>query len=332
MDTPVSLPPLSHHDVLRAAAALTRRGQRVDLAASDRAKRKIAFQEQTLLADPAIKTTHELYLLEEGATILIRKAHLGGRLQATLTSQGANIESLAAALERLPAQDQFRDADGTVVADSYDIDPDTQAGPELTGCATIIRGLLIQTDARTVIGEPMSTSLSCPAGGPAWSLPDDLLALTHAGWRPLTETDEGWSTTLQVPVREPARSRETLRRFALMAGQVAAALSAPAGHYHRERRGARWRLYLRRFLPIVVCIAIVAALPLLDRFVLGDERGLHPGFLSLPPLLMIGALVLTWREMPRIEIPPRPGTLIDEAWPAPVPEEGPGPAQEGTSA
>jgi uncharacterized BrkB/YihY/UPF0761 family membrane protein len=100
-----------------------------------------------------------------------------------------------------------------------------------------------------------------------------------------------------------------------MAAAVSAALSAPPQQYHVQRRLARWRLYLRRFIPIGVCVGIVASLPLLDRYVLDDERGLHPGFLSLPPLLMIGALVLTWREMPRIEIPPWPRALSADAWP-----------------
>ncbi|MFK7886371.1 MAG: hypothetical protein AB8G16_05840 [Gammaproteobacteria bacterium] len=319
METPVSLPPLSHHDVLRAAAPLTRAGLRVDLPASDRARRKIAFVQQALPDDPLIAVRHELHLLEEGATILIRIAEYDHRLQATLTTQGGDIDALAAALLRLAAEDQFRFEGEALVADSYDVAPEKDARLELTGCATIVRGLLIETDARTVIGEPMTTTLALKGGATPWHLPDDFLALTHHGWRPLTETDEGWSTTLQVPVRQPARGRETRRRFGLMAAQIAAALSAPPQNYHRERRAARWRLYLRRFIPVFVCVAIVAALPLLDRLVLSDERGLHPAFLSLPPLLMIGALMLTWREMPRIEIPPRPRSLAANAWPYTAP-------------
>lgn len=315
MDRPVSLPPLSHHDVLRAAAPLTRLGLRVDLAGSDRANRKITFQEQPIAEHDHIRVSHELYLLEEGASILIRISRWADRLQATLTTQGGDIAALTQALARMAPADQFRHEGGTLVADSYDVKPTADAVPELTSCATSIHGLLIETDARTVIGEPMNTTLKRPSAATGWSLPDDLLALSHRGWRPLTESDEGWSTTLQVPVREPARSREARRRFGLMAAAVGAALSEPPQRYHEHRRMARWRLYLRRFIPIGVCVGIVAALPLLDRYVLSDERGLHPGFLSLPPLLMIGALVLTWREMPRIEVPPRPRPLPADAWP-----------------
>ena len=68
-------------------------------------------------------------------------------------------------------------------------------------------------------------------------------------------------------------------------------------------------------MPALTCLAIVASLPLLDIYVLDSGQAMHPGFLSLPPLLMVAAMLLTWRDTPRIELPPWPRPLAADAWP-----------------
>lgn len=317
-------PPLSHHDILRVSAPFVQHGLTVDLAASDRSARRIAFTAPAAgsatdaQTEAGIELRYDLYLLSPDAPVLIRIATFDGTLQATVSCQGEDLQAMLAAVATVTPSSQFRAAGQATVADSFDIDPQPGAVPRLTACAAQVAGLIIETDARTVVGEPMETTLRALNPDAQWQLPDDLLSLAHPGWRPLTETDEGWRTTLKVPVREPARSRETQKRFARMVDAVSSVLSQPPERYHRDHRARRWRIYGRRFIPAGVCVAIVGALPLLDRFVLGDGAQMHPGFLSLPPVLMIGALVLTWRDTPRIEIPPRPVPLDDTAWPVPT--------------
>lgn len=299
--------------MLAHVAPFARRGYRVDMAMSDRAKRKIVFQGTQSGAAGEPDTHLELYLLEAESSILIRIATLDDKLQATLTGKHERVEALLDAVAQIPAASQFRQAGDTVVADSFDVAPDTS--PALTACAACVGGLIIEMDARTVVGEPMETTLRQMDPSAHYELPDDLLALADAAWRPLTTTDLGWGTSLRVPVREPKRSRLAMQRFGAMAAGVDAFLARSPLDYHCAHRGARLRLYARRCVPILSCVLIVASLPLLDRYVLGDEAAMHPGFLSLPPLLMIAAFALTWRDTPRIEIPPWPRTLMATAWP-----------------
>ena len=287
--------------------------------ASDRGQRKIVFQ-ATAAAQSDEPVTHiELYLLEADAAVLLRVAVLAGRLQATLTGKDDRLDALLDAFEEFPAAAQFRRTGGAVVADSYDIAPGQ--APALTACATRVGGLIIEMDARTVVGEPMDTRITPVNPTMRYQLPDDLFAVTHVAWRPLTTTDHGWSSSLRVPVREPKRSQRAKSRFATMAADVHQFLSRPPTDYQRQVGGRRRRLYLRRLVPVLTCVMIIASLPLLDRYVLGGDTAMHPGFLSLPPLLMIGAFALTWRDTPRIEIPPWPRALGAKAWPERPPSE-----------
>lgn len=296
-------------------APFAQRALRVDLDACDRALRLVVFRPAEPEAGSELRAHYELLLHGEGATSLMRIATLGDRLQATATAQGDDIEALLETLETLPLARHFTTVDGVSVAYSYDIEPEAGAQPALTGCAAVVGDLLIETDARTVVGEPMTTTLRVPDPERRYRLPDDLLLLTHRAWRPLTDTDMGWSSNLRVPVREPARSRATMRRFADMVSGVDGFLRRPPADYHRLHRGARWRVYARRLVPALTCVLIVASLPLLDIYVLDSDRAMHPAFLSLPPLLMVAAMLMTWRDMPRIEIPPWPKPLADDAWP-----------------
>ena len=306
-------PPLSHHDILRASAPFVQRGLGANLAASDRAARRITFVPKTQ-DDEALALTYDLYLLPPDPPVLIRRAVLDGSLQATTNAQGMDVAGLIDAVQALAPERQFRRVGGALIADSYDV---TNSGaPRLTACTSSIGPLLIEMDARTVVGEAMTTRLYVPDPNARLALPDDLFALVDRRWRPLFDHDDGWSTSLRPPVREPQRSDAARDIFGATMDHVARVLSEAPGAYHQTYGRRRWWVFWRRYVPIGACVAIVGALPLIDRFLIGDDTTLHPGFISLPPMLMIVVMLLSWRDMPLFEIPPRPRRLPDHAWPA----------------
>ncbi|MEO1574916.1 MAG: hypothetical protein AAFU65_08145, partial [Pseudomonadota bacterium] len=314
-------PPLSHHDILRLSAPFARRGLRADLAASDRAARRITFVPGEPDRAGEIDLTFDLYLLDPDPPVLIRRASHGGALQATASAQGMDISILLDHLDTLDPANQFRSPGEALVADSYDLTDDGEH--RLTACAAVVGGLLVELDARTVVGEPMTARVYSARHGVPVRLPDDLFTLVDRRWRPLFEADEGYSTSLRPPVSEPARSQTARDVFAQTMDHMSRVLSRPPGDYHAQHGRRRWWVFGRRYVPIGLCVAIVGALPLIDRYLIDEDTQLHPGFLSLPPVLMIAVMLLSWRDMPLFGFPPLPRRLADNAWPvSPHPENG----------
>ncbi len=316
---PDDLPPLSHHDILRVSGPFAAAGLRADLDASDRSARRITF----VPCEPAgdLDLHYDLYLLPPDDPVLIRRAVHESRLQATASAQGGDLAGLLTQVAALPPASQFRRVDPVLVADSYDLA--NADDPRLTGCACSVGGLLVELDARTVVGEPMTVQVYAPRHAEPVSLPDDLFTLVDRRWRPLFEDDEGWRTTVRPPVAEPGRSQVARQLFADTMAHVARVLSQPPADYHRRHARRRWWVFGRRYVPIGMCVAIVGALPLVDRYVIGEDTTLHPGFVSLPPILMIAAMLMTWRDLPLFEFPPVPRRLPDRAWsPTPVSNGG----------
>lgn len=317
------LPPLSHHEILRLSAPFARRGLKSDLAASDRSARRIRFAPAESVGDVAL--AFDLYLLDPDPPVLIRRATLGGELQATASAQGLDVNRLLEHLDSLDPAGQFRRTASCVVADSYDLTDDGEH--RLTACAAITGGLLVELDARTVVGEPMTARVYARGPAASISLPDDLFTLVDRRWRPLFDADDGYSTSLRPPVPEPARSNTAREVFASTMDHMASVLSEPPAAYHARYGRRRWWVFGRRYVPIGMCVAIIGTLPLIDRFLLDENTPLHPGFVSLPPILMIAAMLMTWRDLPLFEFPPVPRRLSDNAWSAaastkPLPEGG----------
>lgn len=76
--------------------------------------------------------------------------------------------------------------------------------------------------------------------------------------------------------------------------------------------GARWAVALRRAVPLLVSIGLIAGAVALPKLGVGKESKLLLALLNAPPLLLI--LLFSLREMPRIGIPPISRPLAASAW------------------
>ncbi|MEM6640563.1 MAG: hypothetical protein AAF610_11775, partial [Pseudomonadota bacterium] len=278
-----------------------------------RAARRLSF----VPAEPGdgeIELAYDLYLRDGASPVILRRALFCGQLQATAAIPGDDLAAMLETLASLDPDTQFR-REGTTVADSFDLSLD--GGPRLTSCAARVAGLLVELDARTVVGESMNVRIYSPPNGADCRLPDDVFALVDRRWQPLFERDDGWSTVFKAPTAEPQRTQVAMDVFARTMSHLARVLGSPPEQYHASFSRRRWRVFLRRYIPVSVCLAVVAALPLIDRYLLDDTTELHPAFLSLTPLLMIGYMLLMWRDVPLFELPPRPRALPGDAWTVP---------------
>ena len=94
-------------------------------------------------------------------------------------------------------------------------------------------------------------------------------------------------------------------------------LSQSPENYQALHSKARWRVYIRRLQPLMLFIGILMLMPISWFFVSNGAMSIHPLALGLTPLLMVGVVVLTAREIPVMEIPPRPEPLPATAWAPP---------------
>ena len=102
-----ALPPLTHHQILALVAPFSRSGRHVDLAASDRMARRVAFK---AVAHGAITETLLLDNPSEGRFKLTRVLTVQGGLQARLTAEGSEPAALLARVDASGSKTLFGQA------------------------------------------------------------------------------------------------------------------------------------------------------------------------------------------------------------------------------
>lgn len=312
----MSMQPLTHHQILDLIEPFARRERHVDLAASDRLARRLVFKPVDHPGlGPEAAGLSEIWELEnpsEGLLRLSRRMVAAGGLTGVLRVEGADAAGLIARIERVPLDAQFRAGPGYVIAFDHRLAQDDAAAPLLLNEATLqLDGLTFVLKISTVKGYPAELYLT-PAPGAVFDLPDDLLAVLGRDWDRLGLSRDGWRSTIKVRGAEPAHSRDAEAKFERMAAHVAQTLAEPPSAFHERMRKERWRVAMRRTVPLLACLALVAASLLVSRLDLEDDSWVRMLIFNIPPLLM--AVFFLLREIPRIEIPsvPRPSTA--KAW------------------
>lgn len=306
-----SLPPLTHHDMLRAASPLLRAGHHVDLTSTDRAARRIGFK---AVEEDGISHVLELDVGQSAAPRIRRVATDRSGLTATYELAGGALEALLEQLRAIAPADQFREVDGLSIAESYALDLKRSEAPRLVACNARLATLDVHLDAKTVIGEPMTLRLTPRPGRARPQLPDDVLAILGRDWQPLLAMSDQWKSAVRGKRHDPARTIVARERFTEAVRHLADVLAGSPADYHARFGTARWWAFLRRSQLILGCIAAIACLPVIDAVFLSDGRVLHPLFQLLPPVMICGVAAAWWREMPRFEIPPRPRPLAIARW------------------
>jgi len=309
--------PLTHHEILELVGPFSRRGRQVDLAATDRLARRIAFKSIEHPENSAGLTIRETLTLEDagpGSYRLTRVLTQQAGPEANLEASGTDPAELLARIDAVAPQRQFRVAEGVTAATSFRL----QTGPEAGADSMIfmwgkarVAGLDLRLDASTVTRGPAAVALTHGAGE-VWQLPQDTLAVLGGRWSRLRDAEQGWAGDLQLRDREPRRSHEAEAATLEAALHLARLVAEPPRRFHERFTGARWRVFCRRLVPLAVCIGLIVGAACAPKLALPERSGLRMLILNSPPLLMM--LFFCLREIPVVEIPPVPRRSEAAAW------------------
>lgn len=305
--------PLTHHEIFALVAPYARAGRHVDLAASDRIARRLAFRpvEHGAGAD-ALRETLVLDQPDGDAWRLTRTlAHPCG-LQAALWTEDDDAGAPFARIAAVAPGRQFSAGDGYVVARSYRLDAD--GALVLRRAEARVAGLTLALNAQVGRGMPAELELRVDEGDPI-ALPEDLLAVLGWDWRPLARFKGGWRGALRIPASEPERTRTAEARLERTVAHLAHTLAEPPARFHERLWRARWGVAFRRAIPLLVVLALLAAAPAVPLLDLDDDSVFRMLIFHSPPLLLL--LFFSFKEIPRIELPPLPRRLRGESWRGP---------------
>ena len=314
--------PLSHHDILALVEPFVRRGRPVDLPASDRLRRQLVFRPVSHGADSSGNAALvEVLQLDQPAADRYRLTrtltHASG-VAARLVAEGAPPGELLARVEAIDVQRQFRKIGRFVIGLSYRLgggdglwrDDTTVDAPVLTDADARGAGILLTMEVSSVKGVPAELKL-VEGGEGTVELPDDLLAVLG---RSLADQG-GWRGTVRLRGRGVARSADAERKLEQTVAHLDRTLSRSPDAFHADWRAARWGVFLRRTIPVATCIGLILAAAAVPYFGISEDSVIHMLLFNSPPLLLV--LFFSMREMPRIELPPRPRRLSAAAWRAP---------------
>lgn len=329
--------PLTHHEILGLVEPFTRRGRHLDLAASDRLERRLAFKPVTQVgaaagagagatraAEPAAAPDlHEALLLAclgTGSYRLTRTLTRPDGLQATLQATGQQPGDLLAHIEAVAPAQQFESGAGFVLARSYGFDWIAGAGADgrpaalkvLRSGVAVLDGLTLTLTVTPVKGVAADLQLVASGSGDAPALPEDLLAVLGWDWARLVPQTPGWTSKVRLrgnPARRSHTAEAALQRAALHLAQL---LAAPPAQFHQRYFWARWGVVLRRAIPSLTAVALISTALLLPRLTGGQHSGLWMALHYVPIALL--ALSFSLQELARFEIPPLPRRLRAPGW------------------
>ncbi len=309
--------PLTHHEIVGLVAPFTRRGRHVDLAATDRLLRRVAFKaiDHPRGSGPlALRETLALEDLGAGFYRLTRILAPETGPDACLETVGTDPAELLARIDAVPPPHQFRVQEGVVIALSFRLEPHVRsdaASMAFTRGQAHVAGLEFEVDAATVRRGPAKVALTSMPGD-AIRLPPDALAVLGGRWSRLRDSGEGWAGELRLRGKEPARTRQAQTATERAALHLARMLAEPPHRFHERWVAARWRVFCRRLVPLAACIGLILCAAAAPKLHLSESSGLRMLILNSPPILMV--LFFCLREIPIVEIPPLPRRSDAVSW------------------
>jgi hypothetical protein len=315
--------PFTHHEILELIAPFSRSGRQVDLEASDRLNRRLLFKPIEHHDDTAPQTQmREILQLENTRPHdfrLTRTLTLPCGLTASLHTEGRHPGELLARIEAWTPQRHFRRVGEVVIALDYRLDPVGEAALQQR---PVIRPVLVRAEARiadinlvlnasTVKGYPAEIDLT-DADGDDLDLPDDFLAVLGYGWGPLRRNGKGWRGNLRVPGDEAERTRRIEAKLDVVVTHLARTLAQPPRLFHDSLRRARWKVVLRRALPLLFFGGLIVGSGALTFVNIPQDSIFNLMLMGMPPLLLFGAFGV--RDRPPLEVPPLPRRLKATAW------------------
>ena len=308
----MTTPPLTHHDILTLVEPFARRGRHVDMSATNRIERRIVFRavdhEDGAMV---LHDTLQLDCLDTGTWRLTRTLTRPGGLQADATTLGQKPEALLERIAAVAPASQFSAGPGWVVARHIGFDG---GGPVLTGGAAVVDGLTLTLRVPAVRGVAAELALA-PTAAPL-ALPEDLLAVLGWNWARLVPDRNGWTSRLRLRGDAARRSARAQAALDEAAAHLARVLAEPPERFHARLLLPRWGVVLRRAIPTLTAIGLVAGVVFLPRVETGSAPGLWTLLHDVPIALL--ALAFCLQELPRFEIPPLPRRPRQANWRLPV--------------
>ena len=319
-------PPLTHHEILGLVEPFSRCGRQVDLAASDRAARRIAFK-PVLHEQPSLREDLQLDCLVTGSFKLTRTLTLVGGpadgLRATLLASGDAPTALLAAFDRVPLQRHVDDCDGVPIARSYQFEAFVR-GPSAAGTSAVLLrhgearldGLALALDLSMVRGVSAEITLT-PQGSGTLALPQDLLAVIGWDWARLIRKKDTWTSRHRLRGDGPKRTAGAEQAMRVAVQHLRRVLAEPPAAFHPRHRLARWGVVLRRSIPTLTALGMIGGVFLLPRLAPNQDPGVWLALHYAPIALLAVAFGL--QELPQFEIPPLPRPLREPGWHLPGP-------------
>jgi hypothetical protein len=325
-DTGPGVPPFSHHGILELAAPFSRRGYKVDMSASERAERRLAFRPVELPAVPGryprLTCVLRLEQPHRAKFRLVRSLRAPDGLTATATAEGDDVASLLAAIEDLAPSRQFRTVHGSLLALSFglawwtagaEVRPsgaDRLREPRLVRAEAIANGvrlLVEEEDNRRAFAVRIAAT-----DDRRLALTSDFLAVLGWQWSPLRPNAQGaWEGGLSVPRREPRRTRRLEDLLQAATAHLAVTMARSPADFHDDHMAARWRAALQRLSPLLlVAGSIIVFLVLI---VILPRSPIYQVLLLDMSIVVIVAVALMDKAY-RLEIPPLPRPLTQAGW------------------
>jgi hypothetical protein len=319
--------PLTHHEIIGLVGPFTRRGRKLDMAASRRAERELRFKPidhpATSDGPPTLREDLALTVSEGGGFHLVRRLTAlidnDKSMLATLTAAGPDAAVLLAEIEQFPITRHFTGYDGVWLQRSYQLEPATKRGDEtgrpwqtrLTEASAEIAGvrLDVKADIRRL---PAEVRLSAPSGQ-RLLIPRDLLAVLGWHWRSVDAYTSHWRSSMRVAKREPQRTADIEQKLARTVTHLAETLSQPPARFHKHNISARWRAAFQRGIPLFAALGLIGGALAMTQVPIHNEAVTKLLAFQLPPLLLL-LFFFGFDALPSFEIPRIPRALKQDSW------------------
>jgi hypothetical protein len=314
--------PLTHHAILELVAPFTRQGRALDLAASERAQRRLRFKpihhSDQPLPGQALTETLVLECPQAAPFRLQRRVENANGLCSTLEIEGDDAGLLLEQIEAVAVGQQVVVAEGIPIARSYQLTwvDATEQHPahwqrKLVRAEAWVAGVVLTCNAKT--GRKMPADLELHAEqDQRLRVPADLFAVLGWEWRPMRELGKRWRGSVRISAVEPARTGDIERKLSQAVTHLARTLRSHPGDFHSQWQAARWRVTFQRAIPMLTGLALLAVTPLVQLLSLDNASLARMFIFHAPPMLLMGIFMM--RELPVIEIPPVPRRLIGGDW------------------
>jgi hypothetical protein len=315
--------PLSHHEILQLVEPFTRCGLQVDLSASRRQDRCLVFKPvQHAGQEPGAPTLHETLELEHpgpGRCKLTRRLTWTdapgqpGGLQATLEVRGAQPAELLRQVQGIAPALHFARGQGWLLLRDFTL----PAGAADAASLQLVRGIAFAHGQRLSLTLPPTRRIAAELAltapqGELPEFPEDLLAVLGWDWARLVKERQGWTSKLRLRGSPSRRSAAAVAALDLAAEHLATTLAGTPGQFHDRHAAARRFATLRRAIPALTGLLLLAAVALAPRFGTPERPGAWILLFHLPTALF--ALSFCLQELPRLEIPPWPRRSSSPSW------------------